>query len=104
MRVTGKTRIYRKDFDGRAAYSRRIAWQEYKDGQKGDWLGVYETVKMPRGVDIPDGTVINITDAFESGYKKRDGSLIRQLVVMEFEIADEGQEDGFEQIEEKLPF
>lgn len=103
MKVSGKTKIYRKDFDGRPAYSRRIAWQEYKDGQKGEWFGIYEDVKLPKGTDIPDKTMIEIKDAFETGYKKTNGTLSRRLVVMEFDIVDEVQ-DSFEAIDEAMPF
>ena len=101
MKVSGKTKIYRAVFDGRIVYSRRIAWQEYKDGQKGDWLAIFERVKMPKGTDIPDGTMITVKDGFESGYKKSNGELVRQLVVMDFDIESQ---DSFEAIEEKLPF
>lgn len=101
MQVTGKTKIFRKDFDGKAVYSRRIAWQEYKDGQKGGWLGIYEPVKMPKGVDIPDGSIIQVKEAFESGYKKKDGSLERQLIIMDFDLEEK---DGFQELEEQLPF
>lgn len=103
MRVSGKTKIYRTDYeDGRVAYSRRIAWQKYENGQKGDWEGIWEEVKMPKGTDIPTKTMIDVKDAFESGWTKRDGTVVRQLVVLDFDLEDQG--DSFEQIEEKLPF
>lgn len=49
MNVTGKTKIFRKDFDGRPAYSRAVSSREFKDGQQTDnWIRTYESVKLPR--------------------------------------------------------
>ena len=55
MNVTGKTKIFRKDFDGHPAYSRAISSQEYKDGQKGKWIRTYESVQFPFGTQLEDG-------------------------------------------------
>lgn len=87
MNVTGRTRIFRRDFDGRPAYSRIIASQEYKDGQKGDWIRTYETVQMPRDTDIPDGSYIEVTAGFEAVYKSR-GEVKRKLVVTGYRVLD----------------
>lgn len=49
MNVTGKTKIFRKDFNGRPAYSRQIASREFVDGKQTDnWIRTYESVKLPR--------------------------------------------------------
>lgn len=98
MEVTGKTRLYRKDFDGKPAYSRSIASKEYVDGQKTDkWINVYERVQMPKGTDIPDKTTIIVTKGFETVYRMLNGEIARKLVVMEYDT--ENQDTGFEGFE-----
>lgn len=102
MDVTGKCRLFRKDFDGRAAYSRSISSKEFVDGQRTDnWINAYESVQMPKGTDLPDKTTIVVTKGFETVYKKRNGEIARRLVVQEYEIenqdlAYENQDMGFE--------
>ena len=87
MLVHGQTKIYRKDFDGRPAYSRSVASQEYKDGQKGEWIRTYETVQMPRDTDIPDGSYIEVTAGLEAVYRSR-GEVKRKLVVTGYRLLD----------------
>ena len=87
MDVRGQTKIYRKDFNGRPAYSRRISSQEYKDGQKGEWLNIYENVQMPRGTNIADGSIVELV-GFEAVYRSK-GELRRKLVVTDFKVLDE---------------
>ena len=87
MDVKGRTKIYRKDFNGRASYSRAISSQEYKDGQKGEWITVYENVQFPKGTDIADRSIIEVTKGFESTYKSKNGPE-RKLVVQEFRVID----------------
>ena len=86
MEVRGKTKIYRKDFDGHPAYSRRISSQKYENGQKGAWISDFENVQFPNGTQIADGTVVDITKAFEAVYENRKGEVKRKLVVQEFEL------------------
>lgn len=87
MNVTGQTKIYRKDFDGRPSYSRCIASQEYKDGKKGDWIRTYESVQFPKGTEIADRSIVEITKGFEATYNSRNG-VQRKLVVQEYRILD----------------
>lgn len=84
MEVRGKTKIYRKDFDGHPAYSRRISSQKYENGQKGAWISDFENVQFPNGTQIADGTVVDITKAFEAVYENRKGEVKRKLVVLEY--------------------
>ena len=86
MEVRGKTKIYRKDFDGHPVYSRRISSQKYENGQKGAWISDFENVQFPNGTQIADGTVVDITKAFEAVYENRKGEVKRKLVVQEFEL------------------
>ena len=88
MEVRGKTKIYRKDFDGHPAYSRRISSQKYENGQKGAWISDFEAVQFPNGTQIADGTVVDITKAFEAVYENRKGEVKRKLVVLEYSIED----------------
>lgn len=103
MNVTGKTRIYAKDFDGRTSYSRSIAWHPMVDGNvdKGAWERAYEQVQFLDRAEIPDGTTIEIKDAFESGYRKRDGDVARKLIVKEYEIIEQGKPQGSRQYDDE---
>lgn len=87
MEVKGQTKIYRKDFDGRPSYSRRISSQEYKDGQKGDWINDYEVVQFPKNTDLADGSIIQ-AEGFEAVYKTRSGEIKRKLVVTKYTVLD----------------
>ncbi len=87
MNVKGKTKIYRKEFNGRAVYSRSIASQEYIDGQKGDWIRSYEPVQFPKGANIADGSMVSI-EGFEAVFKNKDGEIKRKLVVQKYEVED----------------
>ena len=86
MEVKGKTKIYRKDFEGRPSYSRAISSQEYKDGQKGDWISAYESVQFPKGTDIPDRSIVEII-GFETVYNSKNG-IKRKLVVVNYSVLD----------------
>ena len=87
MNISGQTKIYRKDFNGRPAYSRRISSQEYKDGQKGEWLNLYENGQMPKGTNIADGSIIEVTAGFEAVFRSK-GELKRKLVVTGWRLLD----------------
>lgn len=106
MNVTGQTKIYRKEFNGRPSYSRCIASQDYKDGKKGDWIRTYESVQFPKGVDIPDRSIVEIK-GFEATYNSRNG-VQRKLVVQEYKVLDAPRNDdvpeGFASIAEEIPW
>ena len=50
---------------------------------------VYESVQFPRGTQIADGTIVNVTKAFEGTYETRSGEVKRKLVVQEYEVEGE---------------
>ena len=111
MDVTGRTKIYRKDFNGRPSYSRAISSQEYKDGQKGDWITDFEAVQFPKGTDIPDRGIVEIK-GFEAVYKSKE-QIKRKLVVVEYNVLDAADRrtienvdpDGFTALaDEEVPF
>lgn len=94
MNVTGKTKIFRKDFNGKPAYSRCIASKKYENGQQIDeWIREYESVQFPRDTDIADKTEVEITDAFETVYQKKDGTIARKLVVRSYRPTTQGFEN-----------
>lgn len=104
MDVTGKTKIYRKDFNGKPSYSRAISSQEYKDGQKGDWITVFESVQFPKGTVLADRSVIEVTKGFEATYKAKDENK-RKLVVQEYKVLDGEEQAGFTALSnEDIPF
>lgn len=92
MEVKGRTKIYRKDFDGHPAYSRRISSQKFENGQKGAWISDFESVQFPTGTQIADGTTVDITKAFEAVYETRKGEVKRKLVVLEYSIEGDNME------------
>ena len=87
MEVTGQTKVFRKDFNGRPAYSRRIASQEYKDGQKGEWVNKYEYLQFPKDTDIPDGSIVQLK-GFEAVYKSKSGNVEKKVVVTDYKVLD----------------
>ena len=98
MNITGKTMIFRKDFDGRPSYSRSISSKDID----GNWVSVFENVQMPKGTDLPNKTKIEVTKGFEAVYEKRDGTKDRKIVVMEYK-AD--LPTGFSQVDDsEIPF
>ena len=109
MEVRGKTKIYRKDFDGHTAYSRRTSSQKYENGQKGAWISDFENVQFPNGTQIADGTVVDIIKAFEAVYENRKGEVKRKLVVLEYSTEESlptrPTDDGFTALQnDDIPF
>lgn len=107
MNVQGDTKVYCKYFDGRPSYSRRISSQEYKDGQKGDWISAYEQMQFPKGAVIKDRSIVRIK-GFEAVYKTKTGEVKRKLVVQEYKVLDAPRNDdvpeGFASIAEEIPW
>ena len=59
---------------------------------KGDWnTPIYESVQFPTGTQIADGTIVEITKAFESSYETRSGEVKRKLVVQEYTVGEKPQ-------------
>lgn len=84
--VTGKTKIFRKDFNGKPVYSRGISSQKFENGQKGDWITVYENVQLPKDTILEDKTVIEF-NGFEAVYEAKDGTAKRKLVITDFRVS-----------------
>lgn len=107
MDVRGKTKIFRKDFNGKPAYSRSVSSQKFADGQKGGWISAWESVQFPKGTDIPDRSIVEV-EGFEAVYESKDG-IKRKLVVTKYAVLDSSDsrtiEGGFTQLsDEDVPF
>ena len=118
MNVTGKTKIYRHENEnGYVSYSRCIASKKYEDGHQIDeWIRTYEKVQLPKGVDVPNKSIIDVKKAFEA-VTEFDGRVYRKLVIQEF-MRDPNDTAGtsattgttgansndFEEIDEDVPF
>ena len=90
MNVTGKTKIFRKDFDGKPAYSRAISSRKYENGKQGDWMKpVYEAVQFPKGTWLEDGCIVDIKQSFEGTYETRSGETKKKIIVQEYEVVSE---------------
>lgn len=82
MNITGKIIIFKSEY----GYSTAIS----KKNQDGEYENMYLSVQLPRGVELENKTIINITKAFLSFYKNKDGLAKPKIVVMEYTIdADE---------------
>lgn len=120
MNVTGKTKIYRKDFEdangnARPAYSRSIASKKYENGHKIDeWIREYESVQLPRGAELPDRAEIQVTKAFETVYQTKNG-VKRKLVIQDYKTDEENtsqappqeqkeEQPNFAEIDADVPF
>jgi hypothetical protein len=91
--VTGTTKVFRKDYEGRALYSTSIG----KKKQDGTWENAYINLQFKKGVDIADGTMIDIQNGWLTFYMNKEGKAVWQLFISEFE----GEiPDGFEQVED----
>lgn len=84
MDILGKTKIYRKDFDGKPVYSTSIS-KKLLDGK---YESMYVQVQLPKDVELQDKTYINITKGFISWYHTKDGLPKMKFIVMEFETED----------------
>lgn len=107
MDVTGKTKIFRKDFNGRPAYSRQIKSREFVDGKQTDnWIRTYESVKLPKDATLTDGSIINVTRGFETVFKTSSGDVRRQLVVLDYSLEEMGDApSGFNRVDDdSIPF
>ena len=84
MDISGKTRIYRKDFDGKPVYSTSIS----RKNQDGKYENMYIQIQLPKDIVLEDKTDINITKGFISWYKTKDGLSKIKFVIMEYETEE----------------
>lgn len=85
--------VFENDYDGRTYYSIGISSRDYVNGQvTDDWVTAYINVSFPRDNVPRNKDKIDITKAFFSAYKGKDGKGRFKLVVQEWnEHADEDE-------------
>lgn len=79
--VTGKARIYRKDFNGRAAYTTQLS----KKDKDGNWTNGYIGIQFNKDVELPDKTDIELTNAWIDFYISKDNKTVTQIRCTQFE-------------------
>lgn len=84
MNITGETLIFKNNFGYSTSISRK--------NQNGEYEKMYLSVQLPKGVELENKTKINITKAFLSFYKNKQGLPQVKIVVMEYRTDEEVQE------------
>ena len=101
MQVTGKTMIFRKEYEGKNIYSTNISNKNIN----GEYTNMYINVQLPKGVEVENKTYIEITKGFLAFYKDKNGLPKIKVVAMEIkqdEPKQEVQEDFYNS--DSLPF
>jgi len=80
IKLTGHTTIFRKDFDGRPAYSIGVSKKKEDD----TYTNVYIPVNFRKGVEVGNKTKVNITDAWPSCYEGKNGPVLT-IFISQFE-------------------
>lgn len=81
MNILGKARVFRKDYNNRPSYSISINKKE----QDGTYSKMYVNVQFNQGIEVQNGTDINITNGFITHYKDKNGLFHIKFVIMDFE-------------------
>ena len=76
MNITGETLIFRNEFGYSTSISRK--------NQDGEYEKMYLSVQLPKGVELENKTMIEITKGFLSFYKTKEGLSKLKIVVMEY--------------------
>lgn len=76
MNILGKTMIFKSEY----GYSTAIS----KKNQEGQYDKMYLSVQLPKGIELENKTMIEITKGFLSFYNTKDGLPKIKIVVMEF--------------------
>jgi hypothetical protein len=78
MKVTGKTRIFKNEFNGRTNYSTSISNKK----EDGTYDKMYLSVQFKRGMETEGD--IDIKDGFLGFYKTKDGLPKVKLIVLDY--------------------
>ena len=107
---TGETKIFRKDDKGFPTYSTSFG----KKNTEGTYDNAYMEVRLKKGVEIENGTVINIVKSFLTfrQYENKDGKKVTiwQIMVLDFDTeymdtpSEPSIEDNFAAINEDVPW
>lgn len=76
MNILGKTMIFKSEY----GYSTAIS----KKNQEGQYDKMYLSVQLPKGIELENKTMIEITKGFLSFYNTKDGLPKIKVIVMEF--------------------
>ena len=95
MNITGKTMIFKSEYGYSTAISNK--------NQEGTYDKMYLQVQLPKGVELENKTMIDITKGFLTFYKTKEGLPKLKIVVMDFET--ENKVEDIEQLDTSdLPF
>ena len=97
MKVTGKTRVFKNDYNGNTYYTTSISNKK----EDGTYENMYISIQFKKGMEVEGN--IDITDSFLTFYKDKNGIPKIKLVIMEYTKA---MTDDFVNvpIDEGLPF
>lgn len=85
MNITGKTMIFKREYEGKSFYSTNISNKDIN----GEYTNMYISVQLPKNIELENKTVIEITNGFLSFFKTKDGLSKIKIVVMEFTTNEE---------------
>lgn len=77
MNILGKTMIFKSEYGYSTAISNK--------NQEGQYDKMYVSVQLPKGVELENKTMIDITKGFISFYKTKEGLPKLKLVIIDFE-------------------
>lgn len=97
MKVTGKTRIFKNEYNGNTYYTTSISNKK----EDGSYENMYISTQFKKGKEVEG--VIEITDSFLTFYKDKNGLPKVKLVILDYAT---NQEFDFTTVntEEELPF
>lgn len=96
MKVTGKTRIFKNEYNGRLNYTTSISNKK----EDGTYENMYLSVQFKKGQETEGN--IEIKDGFLSFYKTKEGLPKLKVVILDY--AKEEQNDFTSIPAEDLPF
>lgn len=83
MNILGKTMIFKSEYGYSTAISNK--------NENGEYDKMYLSIQLPKGVELENKTIINITKAFLSFYNTKEGLPKIKVVVMEYTTDAEEQ-------------
>lgn len=95
IEALGETKVFRKDFSNGAAYSIQIGRKKPDE----TWENAYMPVKFRQGIDIKDGTKIDVEQGWLTFYINKENKAVWQIFINKFRQLDETPE-GFQAIED----
>ena len=101
MKVIGRTKIFKNEYNGNAYYTTSISNKK----EDGSWENLYVGVQFKKGMEIEGN--IDITNSFLTFYKDKNGVAKIKIVIMEYtKVCTEANTDDFVTVENtsNLPF